>query len=76
MDHPPSAPAPLRGSFPPLPPPLPSLSFSYVYTFFGMSGQLTFGPVALVSLFMSETFTSLGIPLTEKDKVGGGGAEG
>ncbi|EWM24464.1 sulfate transporter [Nannochloropsis gaditana] len=40
----------------------------YVYTFFGTSGQLTLGPVALVSLFMSETFTSLGIPLTEKDK--------
>lgn len=57
-------------------PPPPSLSFSYVYTFFGTSGQLTLGPVALVSLFMSETFTSLGIPLTEKDKVGGGGAEG
>lgn len=40
----------------------------YVYTLFGTSGQLTLGPVALVSLFMSETFTSLGIPLTEKDK--------
>jgi len=39
----------------------------YVYSIFGTSGQLTIGPVALVSLFMSETFRSLNIPL-EKDK--------
>jgi hypothetical protein len=40
----------------------------YVYTFFGTSGQLTLGPVALVSLFMSEVFTSLGVSLASKDK--------
>ncbi|GAB5037369.1 sulfate transporter [Nannochloropsis oceanica] len=39
----------------------------YVYTLFGTSGQLTLGPVALVSLFMSEAFTTLGIPLVDKD---------
>ena len=40
----------------------------YVYTLFGTSGQLTIGPVALVSLFMSTTYNTLGIPLTTKDK--------
>ncbi|GAB5037368.1 sulfate transporter [Nannochloropsis oceanica] len=39
----------------------------YVYSLFGTSGQLTIGPVALVSLFMSETYTKLGIPLAIKD---------
>jgi len=49
--------------------PFLSPSLSYVYSLFGTSGQLTIGPVALVSLFMSETFTKLGIPLNSKDKV-------
>jgi len=49
---------------------------SYVYSLFGTSGQMTIGPVALVSLFMSETYTKLGIPLAIKDMVRGKGREG
>jgi len=40
----------------------------FVYAPFGTSGALSIGAVILVSLFMSETYTNLGIPLTSKDK--------
>ena len=61
---------------PNFPLPLSSSLSSYVYSLFGTSGQLTIGPVALVSLFMSETYTKLGIPLTIKSVVRGRKREG
>ena len=35
----------------------------YIYTFFGTSGELNLGPVALVSLFLPEAFKSMGLSL-------------
>lgn len=53
------------GSLPPIYGLYAATIAGYVYALFGTSGQLTIGPVALVSLFMTETFEGIGVSMAK-----------